>query len=89
MELQDHKDDQPQEQNSVGLWLSTYRQSKPEHCVKLYDHYQSWCAAKGYTALGKRKFYAMLITMGARKFRDGRNGPMLYELPKNDKLGEI
>ena len=72
---------QHKDQGSVGHWLATYRQAKPEHCAALYDRYRAWCAHQGLVAASDRKFFALLVELGARKYRDGRNGPMIYALP--------
>ena len=71
------------EKCSTAKWLKIYKQVKPEHCARLYQHYRTWCASNDLTALGDRKFYARLVEAGAQKFRDGRNGPTLYRLPKS------
>ena len=65
----------------VAGWMASYNQGSPEHCAQLYEHYRARCAAKNMKPLADRKFYAGLIALGARKFRDGRNGPTLYHLP--------
>jgi len=65
----------------TAIWLASYAQAAPEHCAQLYEHYLAWCTAKNIRLLADRKFYARLIALGARKFRDGRNGPTLYQLP--------
>jgi lysylphosphatidylglycerol synthetase-like protein (DUF2156 family) len=67
--------------DSVQPWLVIYEQKQPEHCAQLYEHYSGWCMGNDIVPLVDRKFYARLIELGARKFRDGRSGPMLYALP--------
>ena len=74
---------QPLNMCGVIAWLQTYNQVEPEHCAQLYDRYQTWCASNNLSALGDRKFYTRLVEAGAQKFRDGRNGPTLYRLPKS------
>lgn len=64
----------------VMAWMQHYQQAEPEHCVMLFENYQAWCQDNELYPLSERKFYARLIELGARKFRDGRNGPMKYEL---------
>ena len=71
----------------MGKWLATYRQAKPEHCALLYDRYRTWCERQELAPVADRKFFALLVELGARKFRDGRNGPMLYELPQKPPKG--
>ncbi len=72
---------QPHDRDSVRGWLASYRQSEPEHCAVLYLYYCSWCEENNYPPLKERNFYTRLGELGTRKFRDGRNGPTLYELP--------
>jgi|GEM_PF-2266585 len=69
-----------EDHGGVNAWMHHYQQSKPEHCVMIFERYQAWCQANELYPLSERKFYARLIELGARKFRDGRNGPMKYEL---------
>lgn len=64
----------------VKAWMQHYQQAEPEHCVVLFEQYQTWCQGNQHQPLSERKFYARLIQLGARKFRDGRNGPMKYDL---------
>lgn len=72
---------------SASTWLATYmtghKQGEPEHCAQLYEHYIAWCADMQVRPLADRKFYTRLVELGARKFRDGRNGPMKYVLPQS------
>ena len=72
-----------QDHDSVRDWLASYRQSEPEHCAILYQHYSKWCGKNGYQPLKERNFYTRLGEVGTRKFRAGRNGPTLYELPQD------
>jgi hypothetical protein len=67
--------------DTVSLWLAQKDQSDPEHCLELFKQYGLWCKRHSHEALAQYSFYARLIELGARKFRDGRNGPTLYELP--------
>ena len=67
--------------DTVSLWLAQKDQSDPEHCLELFGQYAQWCKRHSQEALAQYSFYARLIELGARKFRDGRNGPTLYELP--------
>ncbi|MEM8971884.1 MAG: hypothetical protein AAGD43_07485 [Pseudomonadota bacterium] len=67
--------------DTVSLWLAQKDQADPEHCLELFHQYCRWCERHGHEALAQYSFYARLIELGARKFRDGRNGPTLYELP--------
>lgn len=80
-----------QDIDSVRLWLTIYKQVKPEHCARLYGNYRDCCLSNDIIPLVDRKFYARLVELGARKFRNGRSGPMLYELPpitsSNDIMG--
>ncbi len=71
-----------QDHDSVRSWLASYRQSEPEHCAILYLYYCSWCEGNSHQPLKERNFYTKLGELGTRKFRDGRNGPTLYELPQ-------
>lgn len=72
----------PHDHDSVRGWLASYRQSEPEHCAILYLYYCSWCQENSYQPLKERNFYTRLGELGTHKFRDGRNGPTLYELPQ-------
>jgi len=74
--------DRAHSDGNVSLWLANYHQTKPEHCAALYDRYRAWCHQHNLVPLADRKFYAQLVELGARKYRDGRNGPMLYALPQ-------
>jgi len=62
-------------------WLTVYGEAEPQHCEAIFEDYTVWCESKGSTPLAKYSFYARLIELGARKFRDGRNGPTKYALP--------
>lgn len=73
--------DTPSDQDTVAGWLSGYDLSEPQHCAVIVAAYADWCQARGHTALPQYSFYARLIELGARKFRDGRNGPTMYALP--------
>jgi hypothetical protein len=67
--------------DTVSLWLAQKDQSDPEHCIELFNQYALWCKRHSQEPLAQYSFYARLIELGARKFRDGRNGSTLYELP--------
>jgi len=67
--------------DSVSSWLAQYESSQPEHCAALYQTYEQWCQRRKHLPLPQYSFYARLVELGARKFRDGRNGPTKYELP--------
>jgi hypothetical protein len=67
--------------DTVSLWLAQKERADPEHCLELFNQYALWCSRHSQTPLAQYSFYARLIELGARKFRDGRNGPTLYELP--------
>ena len=67
--------------DSVSAWLSQFDLSEPIHCTALYDAYRRWCERKRRQPLAQYSFYARLIELGARKFRDGRNGPTNYVMP--------
>ena len=71
----------PHDHDSVRGWLDQYHQSEPEHCAVLYQRYCAWCQQNHHRPLKERNFYTRLGELGTRKFRDGRNGPTLYELP--------
>lgn len=71
----------PHDYDSVRGWLDQYHQSEPEHCAILYQRYCAWCRQNHHRPLKERNFYTLLGELGTRKFRDGRNGPTLYELP--------
>ena len=64
--------------DTVADWIATYDLSEPKHCAALFGEYQQWCSQRGRDALAKYSFYARLVELGARKFRDGRNGPTMY-----------
>lgn len=69
------------EQDTVASWLSSYRQSEPQHCAEMFEDYEQWCARYKRSPVAQYNFYARLTELGARKFRDGRNGPTMYALP--------
>ncbi|MEL7476728.1 MAG: hypothetical protein AAGJ55_10950, partial [Cyanobacteria bacterium J06555_12] len=73
----------PQEEKSdtVMDWLAEFAESEPQHCLTLYHHYTNWCEQRRRQPLAQYSFYARLIELGAKKFRDGRNGPTKYALP--------
>ena len=64
--------------DTVADWIATFDLSDPQRCSALFDAYQHWCSQRGRNALAKYSFYARLVELGARKFRDGRNGPTMY-----------
>lgn len=68
--------------DTVAAWLSCYECTQPTHCAQLFKSYKVWCTEHGLQTLSERKFYQRLIALGARKFRDGRNGPTKYQLPQ-------
>lgn len=72
----------PRHQDTVIGWLATQMPSEPKHCGEVFSAYTTWCRAHGLTPLAQYSFYARLIELGARKFRDGRNGPTMYALPE-------
>ena len=67
--------------DTVTAWLSSYTQAEPQHCALIFTAYADWCSARGLSPLSQYSFYARLIELGAKKFRDGRNGPTMYALP--------
>jgi hypothetical protein len=67
--------------DSVSQWLSVKPPSEPQHCLELYTQYSDWCTDHRRMPIAQYSFYARLIELGARKFREGRNGPTKYELP--------
>ena len=67
--------------DTVSLWLEQKERTDPEHCLELFNQYSRWCSRHSQSPLAQYGFYGRLIELGARKFRDGRNGPTLYELP--------
>ena len=69
------------EQDTVSGWLVGVDRTEPQHCAAIFEAYTAWCQARGRTPLAQYSFYARLIELGARKFRDGRNGPTMYALP--------
>jgi len=66
--------------DTVSQWLGQHDLSEPQHCVRVFETYERWCAGHDLTPLAQYSFYARLIELGARKFRDGRNGPTMYQL---------
>ena len=69
------------ERDTVASWLSGIDRGQPQHCAVLFADYVNWCEARQRTPLAEYSFYARLIELGAKKFRDGRSGPTLYALP--------
>jgi hypothetical protein len=69
------------EVDSVTGWLAVYDQNEPQHCTAMFLDYAAWCERNARAPLAKYSFYARLVELGARKFRDGRNGPTMYALP--------
>ncbi|MEO0792371.1 MAG: hypothetical protein AAFY27_07495 [Pseudomonadota bacterium] len=67
--------------DSVTAWLATYDWSESQHCAVVFAAYGGWCQASNRTPLAQYSFYARLVELGARKFRDGRNGPTMYAPP--------
>lgn len=67
--------------DSVSVWLRHYENKEPQHCVVLFKHYENWCTRFKKQPLAQYSFYARLIELGAKKFREGRNGETKYELP--------
>ena len=67
--------------DTVAGWLNEFDLSEPEHCATLYRHYADWCARNTLEPLAQYGFYGRLVELGARKFRDGRNGPTKYVMP--------
>lgn len=74
--------DQYLDGDTVAAWLASYHSAEPTHCAQLFKSYKAWCTEHGLQTLSERKFYQLLIALGARKFRDGRNGPTKYQLPQ-------
>ncbi|MFY0609965.1 MAG: hypothetical protein JXQ99_00455 [Hyphomicrobiaceae bacterium] len=70
--------------DTVAAWLLVHPQSEPQHCAALFEAYATWCETHGRAPLAQYNFYARLIELGARKFRDGRNGPTMYALPEQN-----
>jgi hypothetical protein len=68
-------------QDTIVGWLAGYDRSKPQHCATIFEAYSDWCQSHGRTPMAQYSFYARLVELGARKFRDGRNGPTMYALP--------
>ena len=71
----------PREHDTVVGWLAGFDRSEPQHCAAIFSAYTDWCHARGRTPLAQYSFYARLIELGAKKFRDGRSGPTKYALP--------
>ena len=69
------------ELDPVAGWLSGYRAPAPQQCAVVFAAYSDWCRARAITPLAQSSFYGRLVALGARKFRDGRNGPTMYALP--------
>ena len=72
----------PRDHDTVTGWLATQLPSEPKHCGAIFSAYTDWCQEHGLTPLAQYSFYSRLIELGARKFRDGRNGPTMYALPE-------
>ena len=68
--------------DTVSAWLAQHRPIEAEHCLVLYDHYKRWCQHRSRPPLAQYSFYARLTELGAKKFRDGRNGPTKYAMPE-------
>lgn len=68
------------EADSVGQFLASHPITEPEHCASIYARYRQWARTEGVDALPERKLYARLVALGARRFRDGRNGRMKYTI---------
>ncbi len=79
----------PTEHDTVAAWLVDDGPRGPGHCAELFAAYADWCDASGATPLAKYSFYARLVELGARKYRDGRNGPTMYELPGGTPLSRL
>lgn len=79
----------PTEHDTVAAWLVDEMPDGPGHCAELFASYADWCDAIGCTPLAKYSFYARLVELGARKYRDGRNGPTMYELPGGASLPRL
>ena len=69
---------QPPATDTVADWFAKQELSSPRHCAELFDDYRAWCATHTRDPLTQVRFYARLTELGARKFRDGRKGPMMY-----------
>lgn len=67
----------------MAQWFMQHDLTTPQHCRALYDSYKSWCDHKRISPLSKNRFYARLVELGARKFRDGRSGPIKYVMAGN------
>ncbi len=79
----------PTEHDTVAAWLVDEGPRGPGHCAELFAAYADWCDASGCVPLAKYSFYARLVELGARKYRDGRNGPTMYELPGGASLPRL
>jgi hypothetical protein len=79
----------PTGHDTVAAWLMEEGPSGPAHCAELFASYVDWSDATGRTPLAKYSFYARLVELGARKYRDGRNGPTMYELPVTAPLRQL
>jgi len=84
----DHDQDRARyaDNGHVTAWLNAYDGESPAHCAQLLAHYRTWCAEEKRSPLTARRFYAELIALGAKKFRDGRSGPIVYLLPAQAKF---
>ena len=69
---------QPPATDTVADWFAKQDLSSPRHCAELFDDYRAWCALRAHEPLTQVRFYTRLTELGARKFRDGRKGPMMY-----------
>jgi hypothetical protein len=74
-------------QDTVTGWLAGYDLGTPQHCAVLYDSYRAWCTRRRAEPLAQYSFYARLVELGAKKFRDGRNGPTKYVMPQAELPG--
>ncbi len=77
--------DQGRDPDTVAAWLKGFDLSEPQHCEVVYEAYGNWCRVRSAVPLAKYSFYARLIELGAKKFRDGRNGPTMYQL-RHDRI---
>jgi len=79
----------PTEHDTVAAWLVDAGPRGPGHCAELFASYADWCDVSGSTPLAKYSFYARLVELGARKYRDGRSGPTMYALPGGAPLRRL
>ena len=66
--------------DTVAEWMGQHDLSEPQHCARVFETYERWCEGRDLTPLAQYSFYARLIELGATKFRDGRNGPTMYQM---------